>query len=681
MVFKTSFKATWVIILLILLCRHLDTHANDSLKSDSTLQAYALKCKAQTKSPAVLQMCDTLFLKAKENNNNYLQVISQCFKLEYFYYINDEENILKLVQKVKEISRKYNELKYYYFAWGNRLIIYYIKQNKINTAIYEIQKMLREAQEDQYPSGIASCYRALANIYITQSNQALALENFQKEIDVMEENNIEDLNLATEYAALAQCAINIGEMERAERALEKASALSRSPFQQFNTYKAYSLLYIEKKDFGKAEEAIAQMSRLINEPKNKNIDRKAYYYVLIKFYQATGKYRDALNTIHLITDDPQMNASDNLNYVLTKEEGDIYWDMHDMPKAAQLYRDYIMATDSVRTTSMQNSINEFASLLEVEQLKNEKNKLQLHLQSEELRINRFAIMSLTLILAVGGLLYYRVYMLNKKLRKSESTVNQQNEELKEAGKELRIAKERAESASMMKTTFIQNMSHEIRTPLNSIVGFSQVLSSYFNDNSETKEFASIIQTNSTNLLRLVNDVLEISYLDESEKLPYNIAENINSSCQNSIEEALPYVKEGVKLIFHPTHSNLRILTNPERVSQILTHLLLNATKFTKQGSITLSYTINEESKLIRYFITDTGKGIPKEKQEYVFERFAKLDDFSQGTGLGLPICRVIVQKMGGSLVIDGDYTDGCRFVLTLPLVVQADSEINATNGF
>lgn len=213
-------RALWIVVLFIFHCNHFEMYANDSLRSDSVMQAYALKCKVQTKSPAVLQMCDTLLQFAKENNNTHLQVIAQCFKLEYYYYINDEENILKYVEEVKEVSRKYNELKYYYFAWGNRLITYYIKQNKINTAIYETKKMLRKAQADHYPSGIASCYRALANIYITQSNQKLALENFQKEIDVMEENNINDLNLATEYASLAQSAISTGDMERAEKALE-----------------------------------------------------------------------------------------------------------------------------------------------------------------------------------------------------------------------------------------------------------------------------------------------------------------------------------------------------------------------------------------------------------------------------------------------------------------------------
>lgn len=668
MTLNIKFLVVWIMAF-ILLGQSNGIQAKDSLRSDSILKNYSLRCKKQIKSSTVLQMCDTLFAEAKQTGNTHLQIIAQCIKLEHYYYMNDEENIFQYVQEVKEISRKYNELKYYYFAWGDRLITYYIKQNKVNTAIYETQKMLRKAQEDSYPKGIASCYHALGNIYITQSNQELALENFQKEIDVIEGNHMNDLNLSSDYAVLAQCAIQTGDMERAEKALTKASSIAKSSFQRFNIQKAYSLLYIQKKEFAKAEKAISQMKTLIKEQKDQNINQQALYYTLIQYYRATGKYKDALNTIYLITGDTNANnVSESLKYTLTKEQGDIYWDMHNTIEAARFYRNYILATDSVKSSVMQNSINEFASILEVEQLKNEKNKLQLRVQSEELRLNRFAIATLIIVLLIGGVFYLRIYKLNKKLRKSESTVTQQNENLKQADKELRIAKEHAENASMMKTTFIQNMSHEIRTPLNSIVGFSQVLSSYFKDNNETKEFASIIEVNSSNLLRLINDVIEISYLDESEELPYNIVENINSSCLNSIEQALPFVKEGVKLDFQPTYNNLMIQTNPERISQILTHLLLNAAKFTEHGSIILNYKIEEETKFIKYYITDTGRGIPKNQQKFVFERFAKLDDFSQGTGLGLPICKVIVEKMGGGITIDEEYTDGCRFILTLPFI-------------
>ena len=205
-----------------------------------------------------------------------------------------------------------------------------------------------------------------------------------------------------------------------------------------------------------------------------------------------------------------------MDYKLVREQGNIYWKMGDKLKAAEFYYDYIAATDSVRTKELQNSATEFSSILELEQLKNERNELQLSVQKDQLHTVYLVLIFVVLFWIMGGILFFRIYKLNKRLKASELIVNKQNKDLKIFADELMKAKERAEYASMMKTTFIQNMSHEIRTPLNSIVGFSQLLVDIYQDNQETKEFVSIIEVNSANLLRLINDVLDISFLDQSE---------------------------------------------------------------------------------------------------------------------------------------------------------------------
>ena len=254
------------------------------------------------------------------------------------------------------------------------------------------------------------------------------------------------------------------------------------------------------------------------------------------------------------------------------------------------------------------------------------------------------------------------------MKVSESELKIRNEELTISREELHKAKDIAEASSRMKTTFIESMTHEIRTPLNSIVGFSQILNDHYSNSPETQEFVKIIENNSNDLLRLVTDVLALSELDQYDKLPTNITTDVNAICELAYEVAKNKSQKGVEVFFKPERESLFILSNQERISQVLNNLMHNAAKFTSHGSICIAYSISEAEKKIEISVTDTGMGISADKQNCVFERFYKVNSFTQGTGLGLSISRSIAEKLGGSLQIDSSYTDGCRIVLTLPLV-------------
>ncbi|KAB4941070.1 HAMP domain-containing histidine kinase, partial [Bacteroides thetaiotaomicron] len=258
--------------------------------------------------------------------------------------------------------------------------------------------------------------------------------------------------------------------------------------------------------------------------------------------------------------------------------------------------------------------------------------------------------------------------LKRKLKVSEAELKTRNEELMVSREELRKAKDIAEASSRMKTTFIQSMTHEIRTPLNSIVGFSQVLSDHYSNSPETQEFVNIIKSNSNDLLRLVTDVLTLSELDQYEQLPTDAETDLHAICQLASEVAKDNTQKDVEVLFEPERESLLIRSNSERISQVLNNLAHNAAKFTTHGSIRIVYSVLEAEKKIEISVTDTGTGIPKDQQEAVFERFYKMNSFTQGTGLGLPICRSIAEKLGGSLRIDTSYTEGCRMILTLPLI-------------
>ncbi len=240
-------------------------------------------------------------------------------------------------------------------------------------------------------------------------------------------------------------------------------------------------------------------------------------------------------------------------------------------------------------------------------------------------------------------------------------------ELEVSEKKLRRAKEQAEESNRLKSAFLANMSHEIRTPLNSIVGFSNILAATDCTKEEQQGYFEIINTNSELLLRLINDILDVSRL-EADKILFNFEkQDVVQICRQVLATVSYSRQSNNEFILDTSCKQLFIRTDNQRLQQVLINLLSNAAKFTNKGKITLSLEVDKKSKKVIFSVTDTGCGIPLEKQKQVFERFEKLDDYVQGTGLGLAICRLITQKWGGKIWIDPEYTTGARFVFTHPI--------------
>ena len=645
--------------------------------ADSTLRVYYKEVKARLTTPEGLAMCDTLYARAAASGWMQMQAIALCLKLDHFYFKNDRTGILEGVERVQEFCRRHGkpeELRYfYYFAWGSRLITYYTKQNQYNVAVYETRRRLAEAQADDYQRGVADCYRQLANLYLVQNAFEQAYENFRREIDVFEAHGIDDINLPTQYASLAQCALELNLPDTALTALRKGRALnSEQPYQRFTLHKASALYYLKVRDFEKARQYVDSAEMQFRANPSMRLYVPGLRFLKAEYYKTTGQYDEALCVVEESLSDTSRNETGYLRQTQMKELGDIYWLMGDVRRSAANYREYIHLSDSVRGQEIRNATDDFSGILEIARLQNETKELQLTLQRKRLRNTYLIIGLLGFVLVLGGLLFARVVKLNRRLKASEALVKAQNSHLVAAGEELRLAKESAERASRMKSDFIQNMSHEVRTPLNSVVGFSQVLASKFRDDPAAAEYASIIVSSSMSLLRLVDDVLNVAYLDQAEELPRTDCTAMNDNCHDCVSKTLSQVRPGVTMIFEPSTDDPVVHTNLKRVMQVLQHLLHNAAKFTVEGEIILTYDCLVAERLMRFTVTDTGPGIPPAEQEAVFERFVKLDAFSQGTGLGLPVCRMTALKLGGSLRIDASYTDGCRMILEVPFDLPAE---------
>ena len=238
---------------------------------------------------------------------------------------------------------------------------------------------------------------------------------------------------------------------------------------------------------------------------------------------------------------------------------------------------------------------------------------------------------------------------------------------KKQQKELEAARIKAEESDRLKSAFLANMSHEIRTPLNAIVGFSKLVIDA-ECTKEKEQYAEIIERNSEILLNLFNDILDLSSL-EADSLSFNIRPiKLIDICLQLEQQFCYKVKNGTKLILDDVDTELYVSGDWNRIIQIISNLLSNAAKFTPKGEIHFGY--REKEDFVEFYVKDSGIGIPAERVATIFQRFGKINDFVQGTGLGLTLCRMLVEKMGGRIWLRSQEGKGSRFYFTLPLIRQ-----------
>ena len=633
------------------------------------MHAYYKKHFSDPTDPIVLTASDTLLDMAIRCNDTVMSKIALGAKLDYYYYGQGEnrtDSVIAGVNRLKRFARSVGNAELYYWAWAARLVNYYIIQGEYNIALLEAEKMLQEAKKEGKQESIAECYYALANVYAAKGLMKKSQEFMLKEIDIFENTDVVRYNISCQYSDAAKIYIDLGEEEKAPELLKKALKAVKSPYHEVTANLVYVSLYLAQGDTVAARQALEKCRQMYADEPSLKRHIHYLYDVEIDYDWKVGNFQKALNVLD--ERETELKRKNNLATLmqLRKTKADILWDMNRKEEAAGLYRDFLLEQKKEKERNEEVATGEFATMLNLQQLTAEKGRLEKISQEKQLQNTRIILFSVIGILCVVIVFLWQQRKLNAKLEKSRDKLDEKNRILIEAKEELRKAKEVAEQSNWLKTMFIQNMSHEIRTPLNSIVGFSGVLVDMLDDKEDIGQYVALIESNSKLLLKLVGDILDISILDSEVEIKHN-AVDVNACCQASIDAAGTLFSPDTKLVFKPACDELIINSNYNYIVQVLDNLLSNASKFTHEGSVTFAYEVKKETNQLIFTVTDTGIGIPIDEQEHVFERFVKLDNFSQGAGLGLSICRIVAERLGGFLIIDREYTQGTRFIFCVSM--------------
>ena len=583
----------------------------------------------------------------KEKESIVHEVISTFHNSLGFDYLTREEcdslNADGLLSQLDESQRYYT-----YFELERILIKSSLFRGEIRMAIAQSDQMYSKARALAYPFGNALALNAMGEVYSYTGRLREAGAAYEESLRLLDGMDGEDVHIRMLLVELIDYNLRIRNVNGASRYLARLNLYPEdrlSPLELAMRHISNASCQLFKGDLKAASHCLVQIGQL----ETQLIPEIRQYLLIIdaRYLVATGEHEAALTAYNDFLQTEYARINHNIYKEALLEKADLLVKMGNKEEA---YGQYGKVFSYIKTSFEKNYPKEIDRLCTRFQAD------QLAYQNERDRIVSMRFYLAGIIVSVLFLIFLLVLGWKKIFRLKHSQMRQE------------AMKEKAVQAIQRKNMFLSNMSHEVRTPLNAIVGFSAVLTDEdesFDDESR-REFSEIIKVNSFQLLKLINDILDFSDF-ENDNITFNIrTHDAVKLCNEVVETVMASRKLEVEMRFDTDLSVLMLDTDDARLRQVLINLLVNAAKFTEQGSIVLELKMVDAGTAL-FSVTDTGCGIPPEKQHLIFERFEKLNDFVQGSGLGLSICQLIVKYMNGKLWVDSGYTRGARFCFTHPL--------------
>lgn len=584
---------------------------------------------------------------------------------------NQHDSLLKVAPEILDFLRENQEWELYYILWQS-VAEDHVWFNEFEEATQEAQAMQEDAIERNDSFGLALSYSVQGTAYTVQEVYDEATRCYKTFLQIYPKKAMWSPKVDV-FGYYATCLSSIKDYNAIDSLLtEWDEYLSDFPdvadADDKQAYADWRLKYYR-----------AKFSNLI--AKGNLTQATQVLDTVVYFAKASGEELvEQINTIdnrrELAVAQGDYNAA--LHYVdeyLEHSKGDVNNRRQGMEYRSQILEKlgrYQEALEDLKTYSlMKDSLIQANNREQLNRLNKRFSLNELQSQNKLLQQrSRFTTGGVTMILGIGALLVFlvlnsrwnrRLQIKNMQLQRERNVVMAQN-------KQLAIERDHAEAASRAKTAFMQSMTHEIRTPLNAINGFTQVLTMKDIElpDAERMDFCERIQENTRLLTTILDDLILISDFESSAELPEPEPCLVSAITTQAIDVVRSSVAKTVAL---ECQSSLPIEqaidSYPRMIHTVLTKLLGNAAKFTTIGSITLK--VDQEDDTLHFTVVDTGPGIPPDKKDYIFERFTKLDSFVQGTGLGLTIARMIAERIGGTLTLDTDYTNGAKFDFILPI--------------
>lgn len=528
-----------------------------------------------------------------------------------------------------------------------------ITEGHFSLAIDKANSMYQKAKEMSYPLGTALSLQAIGNTYLNSSTPLAAIESYKEALEII--SKVPDAN---QYAkTILTCIIltklkfrQMTNIEADIQQLESLSSKDKNLGDVFYLNYCQAFYNIQTRHLPEALNYLQQAESINRQCQH------SYFFLMIEYlyacyYTESKEYAKALNIFDTILSHTQ-TAGSYKSLLILQERAQLLALMGKNEEACQAYESLNTLKDSLDATNYIRQINTLHALYQID-----KNELD--------NLNRQKIILYWSWLTISSIVILIILFI--------ISIKRSNKKLQQSQQELEIARKQEENSIRAKSLFLSNMSHEIRTPLNALSGFSSILTEETIDNETRQQCSDIILQNSELLLKLINDVIDLSNLEVG-KMAFNYEQcDAVAICRNVIDMVEKIKQTNAEVRFSSILQSLQLTTDNARLQQLLINLLINATKFTPQGTITLELEKQTEDTAL-FSVTDTGCGIPKDHQNKIFNRFEKLDENAQGTGLGLSICQLIIEQLGGKIWIDPDYNQGARFLFTHPINKQVRKE-------